>query len=606
LLQSNQFYAAHIQVPAEKRIGLMGVRLFTGIGLLFSVLLLAGCQGLVHGVSQLTVNVSGAGTGTVTSTPPGINCPGTCTAQFNGSPQVTLTASPASGFGFGGWTGSCTSTTNTCTVALAGSSVTANFTASLQSINHIIFLAQENRSFDSYFGAMRQYWAQNGYPDQSFDGLAQFNPASGPAPNTGPAPSNPTCDPLTSTPTVCHVNPAGGEGGPPQPVFHFQSMCVENPSPSWNEAHAQWNASDPVSPNPTLDGFIRAAANDARQIVPPFMDVAGTRAMGYFDGNDLNYYYFMASNFATSDRWFSPVMTRTPPNREYLLGATSHGYVYPIGTNPGDQQLIPSPPIFEILDQQQPPITWKLYVNPAGTPCAANPTSQCLYPFTYVKNFAYGQTILHTPSLLQNIVPISQFKTDLQNNTLPQVAQIEPASNSGLDEHPADTDVNPPCCSVQAGAAYVSDLINSLMGSASWQDSVFVLTFDEWGGFYDHVPPQPAVSPDSIIPMDLFTGDVCSSSVGPNCDFVYTGYRVPMIVVSPYTKKNFVSHSVADNTAILKLIETRFNLPSLTARDQAQLDMSTEFLDFTTATWKTPPTPPAQNTSGACYLDHVP
>jgi phospholipase C len=320
----------------------------------------------------------------------------------------------------------------------------------------------------------------------------------------------------------------------------------------------------------------------------------------------LNYYYFMASNFATSDRWFSPVMTRTPPNREYLLGATSHGYVYPIGTNPGDQQLIPSPPIFEILDQQQPPITWKLYVNPAGTPCAANPTSQCLYPFTYVKNFAYGQTILHTPSLLQNIVPISQFKTDLQNNTLPQVAQIEPASNSGLDEHPADTDVNPPCCSVQAGAAYVSDLINSLMGSASWQDSVFVLTFDEWGGFYDHVPPQPAVSPDSIIPMDLFTGDVCSSSVGPNCDFVYTGYRVPMIVVSPYTKKNFVSHSVADNTAILKLIETRFNLPSLTARDQAQLDMSTEFLDFTTATWKTPPTPPAQNTSGACYLDHVP
>jgi phospholipase C len=383
-------------------------------------------------------------------------------------------------------------------------------------------------------------------------------------------------------------------------------MCVENPSPSWNEAHAQWNASDGVAPNATLDGFIRAAANDARQIVPPFNDVAGIRAMGYFDGGDLNYYYFMASNFATSDMWFAPVMTRTPPNREYLIGATSHGYVYPVGTNANDTALIPSPPIYEILDQQNPPITWKIYVNPGGTSCAANPTSACLFQFTYVKNFSYGQTILHTPSLLQNIVPITQFQTDLQNNTLPQVAQIEPASDVGLDEHPSDSDVNPPCCSVQAGSAYVAGLINGLMGSSSWPTSIFILTFDEWGGFYDHVAPQAAVSPDGIAPVDLFPNDTCSNTTGPNCDFVFTGYRVPMIVISPYTKKNFVSHTTADNTAILKLIETRFNLKALTARDQAQLDMSTEFLDFTNATWKTPPTPPKQNTGGACYLDHVP
>src|SRR6185437_2728977 len=338
--------------------------------------------------------------------------------------------------------------------------------------------------------------------------------------------------------------------GPPQPVFHFQTMCVENPSPSWNEAHAQWDASDPVAPTATLDGFIRAAANDARQSTPPFNDVAGIRAMGYYDGGDLNYYYFMASNFATSDSWFAPTMSRTPPNREYLIGGTSHGYVYPIGTNPNDQALIPTPPIYEILDQHNPPISWKIYVNPLGTNCGANPTSACLFPFTYVKNFTYGQTILHTPSLLQNIVPISQFQTDVQNNTLPQVAQIEPASNAGLDEHPSDFDVNPACCSVQAGAAYVAGMINSLMSSSSWSSSVFVFTFDEWGGFFDHVPPQPAVSPDGIPPVDLMTGDVCTGSVGPNCDFVFTGYRVPMMVISPYTKKHFVSHTVADNTAI--------------------------------------------------------
>ncbi|HZE27660.1 MAG TPA: alkaline phosphatase family protein, partial [Terriglobales bacterium] len=87
--------------------------------------------------------------------------------------------------------------------------------------------------------------------------------------------------------------------------------------------------------------------------------------------------------------------------------------------------------------------------------------------------------------------------------------------------------------------------------------------------------------------------------------FVYTGYRVPLIVVSPFTKKHYVSHTAADYTAILKLIETRFNLPALTRRDAAQMDM-TEFFDFTNPPWATPPSPPAQNTGGACYLDRLP
>ena len=80
---------------------------------------------------------------------------------------------------------------------------------------------------------------------------------------------------------------------------------------------------------------------------------------------------------------------------------------------------------------------------------------------------------------------------------------------------------------------------------------------------------------------------------------------VPLIVVSPYAKKNFVSHSVADLTAILKLIETRFNVAALTKRDAAQIDM-TEFFDFNNPPWVTPPTPPAQNVNGACYLNKLP
>ena len=581
-------------------------------GTLVFIAILSGCVGLVKGVSQLTVQTAGAGSGSVTSTPTGINCStppntGTCQATFPGAGQVTLTASPGAGFGFGGWSGACTGSSTTCTVGSTGT-VTATFTASLQSINHIIFLAQENRSFDSYFGALRQYWSQNGFPDQSFDGLPQFNPSTGPGPNTGPAPTNPGCDPTSSTTLKCVVDPATGQVGPPVHMQHFITMCVENPSPSWNESHGDWNASDPVAPPPpTLDGFVRSAANDARQIVPPFNDVAGQRAMDYYDGGDLNYYYFMASNFATSDRWFAPVMTRTQPNREYLIGATSHGYVYPIGTNANDMTVIPTPPIFQEL--QNAGITWKIYVHPGGTTCGtSNPASSCLYQYTYVKNFSYGQTILHTPSLLQNIVPISQFTTDVQNNTLPQVAQIEPASNAGLDEHPSDTDVVPPCCSVQAGANYVAGLINSMMTSSSWSSSVFILTFDESGGFFDHVAPQPTVSPDGIAPVDLFPGDTCSpgGATGPNCDFVFTGYRVPLIVISPFSKKNFVSHTVYDNTAILKLIETRFGLAALTARDGAQPDMSQDFLDFTTATWQTPPSTQAQNKSGPCYLNALP
>jgi phospholipase C len=143
------------------------------------------------------------------------------------------------------------------------------------------------------------------------------------------------------------------------------------------------------------------------------------------------------------------------------------------------------------------------------------------------------------------------------------------------------------------------------MNGPSWKDTIFILTFDEFGGFYDHVPPQPAVSPDGIGPVDLLSGDVCTQVGGPTCDFVFTGYRVPLIVISPFSKKNYVSHTVADNTAILKLIETRFNLSALTKRDAAQIDM-TEFFDFVNEPWKTPPTPPAQNTGGACYLDHLP
>jgi phospholipase C len=332
-----------------------------------------------------------------------------------------------------------------------------------------------------------------------------------------------------------------------------------------------------------LDGFVNVSAHDA--VVNGYADTMGMRAMGYYEGTDLPYYYFLAANFATSDRWFSPVMTRTQPNRYYLLAGTSAGKIRPLLPS---QPRLTNPTIFDSLESAG--ISWRIYVGDLDYKSPTN--DSLLTDFTTASKYP------------QNFLPASKFAKDAQNGALPQVAMIEPAWLAGLDEHPtvlADQTGG----GVQLGAQYVSTFINALMQSQSWKDSVFILTWDEGGAFYDHVPPQPTVSPDGIPPSDLQPGDICSDSSGPTCDFTYTGYRVPLMVISPFTKKGYVSHTVADYTAIAKLIETRFNLPSLTKRDAAQMDM-TEFFDFANTPWATPPNPPAQPNNLPCYLDRLP
>ncbi|HTR64950.1 MAG TPA: alkaline phosphatase family protein [Terriglobales bacterium] len=576
-------------------------RRFSHLIAIASIGLMAGCRGLVgpvagSGPAEVSVTLAGSGTGTVTSTPAGINCPTVCRANFSADTQVTLTATPDSTFTFAGWGGSCSGNTDCSVTATESSSVTATFGATLQTINHIVVFLQENRSFDHYFGALRQYWKDNGYPDQQFDGLPQFNPTSGTAPLQGPAPAIPGCDPAQPFPAsqFCQPDPNNLVTS-----YHMQSVCQENPSPFWNESHRDWDLADPAGNSAaTMNGFAVTAADDARQQSPNLMDTNGLRAMGYFTGDDLNYYYFMASNFGTSDRWFSPVMDRTQLNRMYLLAATSQGLVHPIA--PPETQLT-APIIFEEL--QNAGISWKIYVDPQNTSCESDPTSDCLYNYSYISQFTYGQTIAATPTLVQNIVPVSQFTADAQNGTLPQVALIEPPSFAGLDEHPSDYDISSPA-NLQSGANFAAGLINSVMTGPSWKDSVVFFTYDEGGGFYDHVPPQPMPSPDGIKPKDLIPGDICDSTGtvgGGTCDFTYTGFRVPMIVISPFSKKNFVSHQVRDYTAILKFIETRFNLAALTKRDAAQPDMS-EFFDFVNEPWAKAPNPPAQNMAGQCTL----
>jgi phospholipase C len=139
--------------------------------------------------------------------------------------------------------------------------------------------------------------------------------------------------------------------------------------------------------------------------------------------------------------------------------------------------------------------------------------------------------------------------------------------------------------------------INALMDSQYWKNSVFFLTFDEAGGYYDHVPGQPTVAPDNLLPVDLEQKDI--DFIVPQGDFTRTGFRIPLLVISPFAKKGHVSHTVADFTAILKFIQTRFNLPNLTERDKAQMDM-TEFFDFANPPSLTPPPPPEQRVTLPC------
>jgi phospholipase C len=304
--------------------------------------------------------------------------------------------------------------------------------------------------------------------------------------------------------------------------------------------------------------------------------------MGYYDQDALPYYYFMATQFATSNRWFSPLMARTQPNLLYTFAATSAGYIYaPVAGDPPLTQRT----IFQALEEAG--ITWKIYTD--------NTDSSLFYTFQFGRDHR------------DHVVPLEDYMKDIDSGTLPQVAYIAAPSKSGLDEHPGPDlpstwmpgDSTHTGTHIQQGAKFVSSLINKLMGSAYWQDSVFIWTFDEGGGFYDHVPPTPMPPPDDIAPRfrtDPVTGEVTDT---PG-DFHLSGFRVPLMVISPFTKKNYVSNTPMDYTAILKLIELRWNLQPLTRRDAAQASME-EFFDFVNPPWMTPPANvPVQPTNMLC------
>jgi phospholipase C len=412
--------------------------------------------------------------------------------------------------------------------------------ADLKVVNHIIYMLQENRAFDQYFSQLNVYRQSLGYST-----------------DVDVAPANASQLSYDHSTTFT--------------AFHMNSQCTENLSSYWNESHNDWNHHAPTSGTPMMDGFANSAGNDSRHSAVGY-DINGQRVMGYYDDSDLPYYYFMATQFAMSDHWFSPVMTNTPAIRLYAMAGTSHGVI----NKPLTQVNLPT--IFDEL--QAANITWK----------------------NYVPNFPNGSSLKPFPAyakyLNTNIVPMADYFKDLTNGTLPQVVFLDRDSQNGLDEHPGAG------ISVQKGAAYIKSIIDALMASTAWKDSVFFFTYDEAGGGYDHEPPVQMPSPDGIPPV-LGLNDTCATTTGPTCDFVYTGFRLPNFVVSPFAKPHYVDHTPIDTTAILRFIELRFGLQTLTARDAAQPDLSF-FFDFTNKPNLNPPMPPAQPTGGPCYITSLP
>jgi phospholipase C len=486
----------------------------------------------------------------------------TLTWQISGGPPTAFTITDASGNAV---CNPCSPTQGTATVTpTATTTYTANATASggtpiTQSvavtvnalttgvIKHIFFMLQENRSFDMYFGQLGAYRATRLAPfgitdTQTIDG---FDP--------------------TVTLTNAHT------GAKVQP-FHEPTECIENLTPAWDESHHDTTLTGgdgawATTTTFTNSDFGMAGFLDTTTSVTNQYDPNGTRVLGYYNQTDLPYYYDLVTFFATSDAWHSPILANTVPNRMYLMAATSFGHEYP---DLSGHPLYAAPTIFHALNAAN--VSWLYYYHDG----------------IFLANFQDFQD----PKIQSNIFPESDLANLLAgtcsggpcdpDQALPQVIFIDSASGaSGLDEHPDNN--------VQTGAAYVQSIISALMTSDAWKDSVFILTYDEGGGLYDHVPPFMVPPPDSDAPgqcPDPNNGSANYCAVGKlGGTFNLTGFRVPLMVLSPYAKPNLVSHTPRDYTAILAFIEKQFNVPSLTARDAYWQDPSrdmSEFFDFTT------------------------
>ncbi len=578
----------------------------------------------------------------------------TLTVKATYSTKVTVTGSDGSSCTLASTGGTVTVTptaTTTYTAEASGTSgtvvsaettVTVGSSAGLSSIQHVIFMLQENRTFDTYFGMLNPYRKANGW-------------------NIGADGNEYDVDGIDDKlDTISNEDDAGTSYN----LYKFRTTCIDDDSSDWLASYGDVNRYDFLATRPIqMSGFVHTgegynnSCDKSGTCGGAFTDTTGERAMGYYDQGFLNYYYYMASQFALSDRWFSPLASKSVPNRiAVFTGGTTQGLVHDPGANDHLPQL-DIDNIFEELDQAK--VSWKLYYTVTEGFCLdeddCSGVGTSVYPAEHFSNLSYSTHYLYEnpnhatctaptqPSSVvgdssnsfcidpTHVAPVSQYFTDLANGDLASFVFIE-AGYGRNDEHPGSGQ------SILIGQAQVASIMNAFMSSPEWKDSVFFFSYDEGGGPYDHVPPVPGHSNDFTDASLGSIPDISSIAVNPDsynpcvpaggaatlhCDLVSTdpgahsgdaaaeqgfaaqlGFRLPNMVISPFTRKHYVSHIPMDHTAVIRFVENRFIGPSahLTARDAAQPNLL-DFFDFTGVPWATPPTPPTPVSSSSLGYD---
>jgi phospholipase C len=608
----------------------------------------------------INVTVQGAQTGTtdsITANPTSITTGGSSTLTVSAANATTVTVTGTDGSAYslqptGGTLTVDPTATTTYTVQAAGaggtvsSATTVTVSAagggggggSAEAIKHVVFMLQENHTFDNYFGMLNPYRVANHW-------------------NVGDDGKTYTVDGIDDKLSTSNQD----DEGTALKLFKLASSCIDDDSSDWLASYGSVNRYDFLTSRPIqMNGFVHTAEGFAKDCASTgscsgnYTDLHGQRAMGYYDQGFLNYYYYMASQFAVSNRWFSPVASKSVPNRiATFTGGTTQGLVLDPGGNDHLPQLA-IPTIFNELDKAN--VSWKIYYTDTQGFCLedddcgtsgndrypATAFSNLTYSFNYIKGNATKKAsgctgILQASSVVgdstnsfcidpNKIAPLSQYYSDLSNGALPSFAFIETGYGAN-DEHPGSGN------SVLVGQAEVAKVMNAFMASPEWNDSVFFFAYDEGGGPYDHVPPVPghsndftdaslkgsipdiksiAVSPDSYKPCLPSSGkatthcDLTSSLPGAHSGDApavegfgaQLGFRLPNMVISPFTRRHYVSNIPMDHTAILKFVENRFigSSTHLTARDAAQPNLL-DFFDFNGVPWATPPSPPSPVTN---------
>ena len=323
------------------------------------------------------------------------------------------------------------------------------------------------------------------------------------------------------------VNSNPDANGDPVVAYHASSPCqlAGEPSQSWNASHESYD-------NGLNDGFVKASAPVAMQ---------------YWDKHDIPFTYSLVEHFPIGERHFSSLLGQTWPNRSYLFAGTSSGTVNDI--------IAPNPPangtIWDRLDAHH--IDWAIYDQPPSY------ASFELVPGS------------DTPARASRIKHFNQFLSDVSAGKLRQFTFLDPNYETTSEENPQD---------IQLGERYVAHVVNALMQARTWNHTALFITYDEHGGYYDHVPPPAAIPPDSIAPI-LASGDVAGA-------FNRYGFRVPMLVVSPWARAHYVSRTVEDHTSITAFVERKWNLPAMTLRD-ANASPMTNYFNFRKPAFLKPP-----------------